>query len=93
MAIQLNIFEPTVIKSALLKANSPRDAFYRLWLEHDDDVYAIRKESGSGKRVQDRRRWVFQDYDKALRFYERRIQEKTNPERKSPRKYIPTKQR
>ena len=44
--IQLELFEPHVIQSVrLVAAESPRQAFYNLWLEVHRSVYRIRKES------------------------------------------------
>ena len=85
---QLKMFEPTVFKKIDLVANSPKNAFYRLWLEtHIDDGYTLKKESGSGSKVLDRRQWLFKSREIAEKNFDRRVRDKLNPDRNSPRKY------
>lgn len=75
-------------KSALLvAADSPRQAFYRIWIEDIDGQINVVKESGVKDRVLDRRRWPVEDYEEAEKACQRRIKAKTKPDRKSPRKY------
>jgi len=62
-------------------------AFYRIWIEDTDGKIKIVKESGAKGRVLDRRVWPYQDLQEAEKAYRRRIKAKTNPDRKSPRKY------
>ncbi|RLA93120.1 MAG: hypothetical protein DRG83_21465 [Deltaproteobacteria bacterium] len=51
------------------------------------DGYLLRKESGAGERVLYREAWFKESYEEANRLYCRILKEKTNPKRKSPRKY------
>lgn len=85
--VQLKLFEPTICKEVLLVAESPKNAFYRLRLEVSIDGYMIRKESGSGENVLDRRKWPFKSRKIAEKEFDRKIKAKTDPDRKSPRKY------
>ena len=87
---QLNLFEPAMLKSDFLVADSPREAFYCLRLEYYsyDQSYRVKKESGIKTTITlDRRVWRFGNFDDAAKYYERIIKDKTNPARKSPRKY------
>jgi hypothetical protein len=85
--IQLNLFDPVIFKKVHLIAESPKNAFYRLWLEAHADGYILKKESGSGERVLDRRQWTFKSREIAEKKFDRRVRDKINPDRKSPRKY------
>ena len=78
-----------VFRSATLMAESPKQAFYRIWIECDGGKYYVCKESGSGagKVCHDRRRWPVESPAAALEKFESIILKKTNPNRKSPRKY------
>ncbi len=84
---QLNLFTVRVSVAYLEAADSPRKAFYRIWIEDTDGKIKIVKESGAKGRVLDRRVWPYQDFQEAEKAYHRRIKAKTNPDRKSPRKY------
>ncbi len=84
---QLNLFTVKVSVAYLEAAESPRKAFYRIWIEDTDGKIKIVKESGAKGRVLDRRVWSCQDFKEAEKAYHRRIKAKTNPDRKSPRKY------
>ena len=86
--IQLKLFQPYIIKHAnLVSYDSPRQAFYTLWIETLRGKYTVRKESGGLGKVLDRRSWLFSSLDDAERYFSRRIKEKTNPDRRSPRRY------
>jgi hypothetical protein len=86
-AKQLSLF-PDVIRSAhLLAADSPRKAFYRIWIEANAGLISVRKASGIGSKVLDRRRWPADTLDQAVKMFEKVVADKTNPNRKSPRKY------
>jgi len=78
-----------VIEQILLEdSNSPRKAFYRLSIyEKEEGGYLIEKSSGAGGSVLDRRRWEKQTREEADRMFRSIIREKTNPARKSPRRY------
>ncbi len=85
--IQLNLFEPTVLFSGhLAAANSQRGAFYRIWLIQDKDSFTVKKESGTQTKKLDTREWVFDHIELAEKFYNQKIRQKTNPNRKN-RKY------
>ncbi len=84
---QLNLFESHIIKKTHLVATSPRKAFYRLRLESHLGRYVIRKESGTGEKVLDRRIWTFDSRSIAEKRLGQRIRQKTDRKRKSPRKY------
>ena len=85
--IQLNLF-PNTIKQAFMIDQSPRKAFYNLWLEEWNGKYQIRKESGANSKVLDKRLWKCKSLDKAEKIFDQKIKYKTNPDRKwSPRKY------
>ena len=86
--LQLRAFGPNLIKKTYLVAReSSRQAFYTIWMESCADGFRVCKESGGGKKVWDRRAWDFKSLDEAEKAYNHRINEKTNPSRKSKRKY------
>jgi hypothetical protein len=84
---QLNLFTVKINFAHLVAPSSPRCAFYRIWIEDTDGVIRVVKESGVKGRVLDRRIWPYADFEAAEKDYQRRIKSKTNPDRKSPRKY------
>lgn len=86
--IQRQLFEPTLIKSAsLIAPDSPRQAFYNIRLFAYKNIYTVRKESGAKGKTWDVRLWKFDSFEKAEKDFERRIKQKTNPNRKSERIY------
>jgi len=56
-------------------------------IEESMNEFYLIKESGAGDRLLDRRRWGPYPMAKALKLFERKIREKLNPDRASPRKY------
>jgi len=78
---------PEIVCAAYLVADSPKHAFYRIWIEGGAGIYSVRKESGVEGRVLDKRTWPQENLDEARKLFERRIRTKTNPQRKCPRKY------
>jgi hypothetical protein len=85
---QLTLFPDIICSAYLVAVGSPRQAFYRIWVEANDDIFTVVKESGVQKgRVLDKRAWRFECREDAQELFDRRIKEKTNPERNSPRKY------
>lgn len=84
---QLDLFTHKLKSALLVAGDSPRKAFYKIWIEQALDDYKIVKESGIKDRVLDRRIWPFTNIQEAEKAYQRRINAKTNPDRKSPRKY------
>ena len=88
--IQLELkltFPDTVKKAYLLAPGSAKQAFYKIWLNRSPDKYKVLKESGARALVLDRRSWEFESLEKAEKFFNQQIKDKTNPLRKSPRKY------
>ncbi len=85
---QLNLFTQNLQTALLVAPDSPRQAFYRIWIENTVDDIKIVKESGIRGRVLDRRSWPVENLEIAIEQLQRRIKAKTNPKRKSPRKYI-----
>lgn len=84
---QLSLFDPDVKMETLLVAESPLEAFYRLRLEIlAGDVYLV-KESGAGKRTLDKRTWSFLNLEQAEKRFAQIVRAKTNPQRKSKRRY------
>lgn len=84
---QLSLFDPFVLRMSRLVAASPRRAFYELRLEQIGVRFLVAKSSGAGRRVLDERTWDFGSLEEAGKFYDRKLREKTNPGRRSPRKY------
>jgi len=86
--ISLETSEPKVLKNAhLVVLNTPRKTFYSIRLEECRGMFRVLKVSGALGRVWDKRTWEFSTFDEAERHFNRRIREKTDPERRSPRKY------
>jgi len=84
---QLSLFTKRLKTSHLVAKDSPRIAFYNIWIECIEDDYRIVKESGVKDRVLDRRAWQAETLEEAQTLFDRRVKAKTNPLRKSPRKY------
>lgn len=89
MPDQLQLF-PSILKSILLTANSPKNAWWKLEIIEHNGKYYIRKLSGIPGHVLDRRIWPMESYVEAEKEYYRKIKAKLNPKRKSPRKYTLT---
>jgi hypothetical protein len=87
--IQLRMFGRGLVKNAhLIAVDSPRRAFYNIWIEeHRGGGFRVCKESGGGTKVSDRRVWEFATLEEAEKVFQRRIRQKTNQHRKSARKY------
>jgi hypothetical protein len=86
--IQFKLFEWVVLRKASLVAiNHPRPVYYNLWLEEFMGRYRVRKESGIAGRKPDRRAWIYDIFEDAEKEYNRKLKSKTNPFRRSPRKY------
>lgn len=81
----------SILKETHLVADSKYQAFYSLFLESqntDPAVYVVRKISGAKGRVLDQREWPKCDLPEAEQLYRKKLLEKTNPNRKSLRKYV-----
>ncbi len=86
--VQLKIFNSVVLKSAyLLAPESKRQAFYTIWIEISGSGFRVCKESGGMGKVWQRMAWEYSDLTEAQKLFTRRIREKTDPNRKSSRKY------
>jgi hypothetical protein len=82
-----------VLKEVVLQADSPKRAFYRLWAEEIGIGYLVRKESGIEGKVMHAENWWRDNEQAALDLYERKLRQKTNPNRKHPRRYTIVSQR
>ena len=74
-------------KIHLVAENSPKKAFYELWMEFISDGYLICKASGANGKILDRESWFRKSLDEAREKYQKILSDKLNPNRKSPRKY------
>lgn len=84
---QLNLFTQNLQSAFWVAQDSPSQVFYRIWIENTLSDIKIVKESGIKARVLDRRSWPTENLEAAKALFQRRIKAKTNPERRSPRKY------
>lgn len=75
------------IKKVYLKAKSPRDAFYILSIKKITDGYLVCKQSGANGRVYHRETWFRETLNEAENLFKKKILKKTDPKRKSIRKY------
>lgn len=71
----------------LLSENSPKKAFYNIFVLDAGDRYVVRKESGAAGKVLDIREWSRPTREEAAALFFSIVRAKTNPERKSPRHY------
>jgi len=87
--IPLETSGPKVLKNAhLVVLNTPRKTFYSIRIEEcHGGMFQVLKVSGALGKVWDKRTWEFSTLDEAEALFTRRIKEKTDPERRSPRKY------
>ncbi len=80
--------QTTLLKTAhLLASDSPRQAFYLLWLEKTGQGFRVGKVSGAGGRVWHRQTWEFATLAPAAALFLKRRRQKTNPARRSQRRY------
>ncbi len=86
--IPLEASGPNVVKNVhLVVSNTPRQTFYSIWIEVCHGTFRVLKVSGAKGKVWDKRVWEFSTLDEAEALFNRRIREKTDPGRRSPRKY------
>ena len=86
--IQLEAFRPRVLRNAhLVVLNTPRKTFYSIRIEERHGTFRVLKVSGALGKVWDKRTWEFSTLDEAEALFSRRIREKTDPGRRSPRIY------
>ena len=86
MPVQLSLFDYVVLEYEQLKVlESPRGTFYNIWLikEPWPGLYAVKKESGNSFKPLNVHLWKFDNYILAKQFYQKKILEKINPNRKT----------
>lgn len=84
---QLSLF-PNQLKSAYLKADSAKGAFYDISLVENTGEYFVVKRSGIKEdRVLDQRQWHFSCREKAEKEFKRKLRQKINPRSKRHRIY------
>ena len=77
-----------VLRNAhLVVTGTPRQTFYSIWIEDYYGTFRVLKVSGAQGKVWDKRVWEFSTLGEAEALFTRRIKEKTDPVRRSPRKY------
>ena len=77
-----------VPKNVTLIAQSPRNAFYELTLERIREGFLVRKASGGNGKIYNREAWFRENLDEEEKTFVRILNEKTNPQRRRPRKYL-----
>ncbi len=88
LPVQLGLFWETLRYTRLTVINHPRAVYYDIWLEAmTGGRFRVRKASGIVGRVPDIRKWNFDSLADATNYFTVKIRQKTNLERKSPRKY------
>jgi len=75
------------IKEVYLKADSPREAFYVLSIKKITDGYLVCKQSGAKGKVYHKEAWFRETLEDAESLFKKKILKKTDPNRKSIRKY------
>ena len=86
--VQLGLFWETLGYAHLTAINHPRPVYYDIWLEAmPGGRFRVRKASGIVGRTSDIRKWNFDRLADATKYFTVKIRQKTNLERKSPRKY------
>jgi hypothetical protein len=88
LPVQLGLFWETLRYTRLTAINHPRAVYYDIWLEATTGGrFRVRKASGIVGRAPDICRWNFDSLTDATKYFTVKIRQKTNLERKSPRKY------
>lgn len=85
--MQLMMFERNIIFDVELRAQSKKQAFYRLSLVLENGEYSVEKESGASGKILDRRKWTQRDRERAGLFFARKLATKLKSG-KSPRQYF-----
>jgi len=86
--VQFGLFWETLRYTRLTAINHPRPVYYDIWLEAMvGGRFRVRKASGIVGRAPDIRKWDFDSLADATKYFAVKIRQKTNLERKSPRKY------
>ena len=82
--IQLSLFDSVVLSSeSLMATGSPRCAVYNIWLVREPGGYVVKKESGAAGKKMIPWVWRFGDFDQAEGFFQKKVREKVNPDRKT----------
>ena len=88
LPVQFGLFWETLRYTRLTAINHPRPVYYDIWLEAmGRGRFRVRKASGIVGRAPDIRKWNFGSLADATKYFTTKIRQKTNLERKSPRKY------
>lgn len=87
MHIQLSLI-PTIIKSAYLRAESAKQAFYSIKIVEDMGKYSVVKESGCSGKIMHKQVWNMSSIEEANSFFNRKLKEKTKNGRKRTYKRI-----
>ena len=85
---QVSLFPDILCSAYLLAPDSPKSAFYRIWIESDDGVFTVCKESGGKDKVLDQRVWPFDSLEEARKLFDRRVRDQTQPQGIYPPPYI-----
>lgn len=81
--VQLSLFESVILRSeSLMASSSPRCAVYNIWLVREPGGYVVKKESGAVGKKMVGGVWRFDGVEKAEAYFDRKVREKMNPERK-----------
>ena len=88
LPVQLDLFWETLRNARLTAITHPRPVYYDIWLEAmTSGRFRVRKASGIVGRAPDIRKWYFDSLADSTKYFTVKIRQKTNLERKSPRKY------
>ena len=72
------------MREAILKSDTPRNAYYRIRIEElaHGQGYVVRKQSGVGDRIKNTEAWYRDGFEAALKWYEAKIKLQTDTGRK-----------
>ena len=59
------VMENSIKKALLIVINSPRQAFYMIWINKGDQFFRVCKASGAQGRVLHRQAWEFESLEEA----------------------------
>lgn len=79
--MQLSLF-PNIVRNIRLEADSPRKAWWTLFIEECRGKYTLIKRSGIKSGQLDQRKWPAENYEKALKLFEKKVKLKLDPKRK-----------
>jgi hypothetical protein len=81
MKKQMSLF-PNIVRKIRLVADSPRKAWWSLAIIEVYGHYFLIKKSGTKAGLLDTRKWPVENFDKALKIFEKKVKLKTDPKRK-----------